>query len=82
MIRRVATADLMFGSLPAPPPSIGQTTETLGVSEVLECFTDDGLPTETTSLSPIAVVRVEAFVSSGRGRRIGGTLVVRIVWEQ
>ena len=64
MIKRVATADLMFGNLPAPPPSLGQT-ETLGVSEMLECFTDDGFPADATSLSPIAVVR--SGTVEGRG---------------
>lgn len=57
MIKRVATADLMFGHLPVPPPSLGRP-ETLGVSEMLECFTEDGMAVETGSLSPIAVVSV------------------------
>ncbi len=55
MITRVATADLTFCHMPAPPPTMGQA-EMLGVCEMLECFAEDGLAVDDGSLSPIAVV--------------------------
>lgn len=39
--------------------------ETLGVSEMLECFTEGGMAAETGALSPIAVVRGVASLIGG-----------------
>ena len=57
MIRRVATSDLTFGHMPAPPPSglVGEP-EDVGVAKILECFTETGMPVDSEALSPIAVV--------------------------
>ena len=52
----MVTADLMFGHMPAPPPTTGHS-DILQVSEMLDLFTEEGLPVDSTTLSPIAVVR-------------------------
>ena len=53
MIRRLATPDLMFGQMVAPPPT--STKKTTDISDVLESFTDSGRPA-ASQLSPIAMV--------------------------
>ena len=58
MVHRVATSELTFGQMPAPPPS-SVYPEVVGVADVLACFTEDGLPVDTHPLSPIAVVSLQ-----------------------
>ena len=53
MIRRLATPDLMFGHMVAPPPS--KTKDSVDVSDVLSCFNETGSPV-LPNLSPIAMV--------------------------
>ena len=56
MIRRIATPDLMFGHMIAPPPrGVTSQLESLDIADVLNSFTDQGSPT-TSNLSPIAMV--------------------------
>lgn len=62
MIKRVATSDLTFGHMPAPPPSV-YTTGQPGVSEMLDCFTEQGSAVDARTLSPIAVVSDGRWVS-------------------
>ncbi len=57
MIKRVATSDLTFSHMPAPPPA--SYSGEPGLDEVLGCFTEQGLAADTEALSPIAVVREE-----------------------
>ena len=58
MVRRIPTNDLTFGLWPAPPPvSMPSNQESLDVSDILKCFTDEGMAVDEHSLSPIAVVR-------------------------
>lgn len=58
MVKQVTTSDLMFGHMPAPPPShaTGQQVE---ASEILDYFTEQGVAAESLHLSPIAVVSEE-----------------------
>ena len=56
MIRRLTTPDLMFGQMVAPPPvGVASLSESVSITDVLSCFTSEGLPTNT-DLSPIAMV--------------------------
>ena len=56
MIRRIATPDLMFGHMVAPPPrNVTSQIDSLQIGDVLNCFTDHGAPV-TSELSPIAMV--------------------------
>ena len=56
MIRRLTTPDLMFGQMVAPPPvGVASLSESISISDVLNCFTTEGLPTNS-ELSPIAMV--------------------------
>ena len=56
MIRRIATPDLMFGHMVAPPPrDVTSQLESLDIADVLNSFTDQGSPT-TSELSPITMV--------------------------
>ena len=58
MIKRVATSDLTFGHMPAPPIGVSGQVDSLGISEMLEYFTDGGVAADPETLSPIAVVGV------------------------
>ena len=53
LIRRLATPDLMFGHMVAPPPST--TKDLVGISDMLSCFSETGSPARS-DLSPIAMV--------------------------
>lgn len=56
MICRLTTPDLMFGQMVAPPPvGVASLSETINITDVLSCFTKEGLPTNA-DLSPIAMV--------------------------
>lgn len=56
MIRRLTTPDLMFGQMVAPPPvGVASLSESVSITDVLSCFTSEGLPTNT-DLSPVAMV--------------------------
>jgi hypothetical protein len=56
MIRRLTTPDLMFGQMVAPPPvGVASISESVSITDVLSCFTSEGLPTNA-NLSPIAMV--------------------------
>ncbi len=64
MVRRVATAELTFGQMPAPPP-ITVRPEVVGVADMLACFSEQGEPLDTMPLSPIAVVSRKAVFLRG-----------------
>lgn len=53
MIRRLATPDLMFGHVVAPP--LSKTKDSVDISDVLGCFNETGSPV-LSELSPIAMV--------------------------
>ena len=56
MVRRVATADLMFGHMIAPPPTDANVqSDSLDISDILSCFNEHGSPS-SSQLSPIAMV--------------------------
>lgn len=58
MVRRIPTNDLTFGRWPAPPPvSMPGDHNSMGVSNILKCFTEQGMAVNEESLSPIAMVR-------------------------
>ena len=66
MIRRIATPDLMFGHMIAPPPrGVTSQLESLDIADVLNSFTDRGSPT-TSNLSPIAMVTIASSDIHGK----------------
>lgn len=56
MIKHVATSELTFGHMPAAPPPRTGEPDAVEIPEMLECFTEQGFPADTSVLSPIAVV--------------------------
>ena len=55
-MRRIVTADLMFGQMVAPPPT---STRTVDMSQMLDSFTKNGCALASSELSPIAMVTTQ-----------------------
>lgn len=77
LIRRLATPDLMFGHMVAPPPST--TKDLVGINDMLSCFNETGSPARS-DLSPIAMVTSPPQISNSNSIFLDLRKMGRLAW--